>query len=115
VRIEAHPRLAVTNAGEIATERNTRSIEPRATAAHSPKIFQPAQMIQNFAITLSVGDPIGWRDVADIDDGSEPAKIPGRDFGRKGRVKVHTEVRGLQKNGCSLVTRREYLVLGTKM
>ena len=87
--------MVVMSAGEIATERNTRSIEPRATAAHSPKIFQPAQMVQKFVITLGVGDPIGWRDVTDIDDGSKPTKVSRRDFGRRRRVKVHTEVWGL--------------------
>lgn len=80
--VKTHPPLVATREGEIAIERKTRSIEPRATAAHSPKIFQPTRTYHNLMITLCVSEPIWRRKVADVDDSPEPTKVPGRDLRR---------------------------------
>ena len=92
-----YPPLDVTRAGETATERRTRSIEPRATAAHSLRRFQPTHAHNNFTVTLSIDEPILRREAADVDDRSEPTKVPSRDFRGGRRVKVHAEIWGLRK------------------
>lgn len=86
------PPSTATSAGETAIERKKRSIEPRATAAHSPETFQPTCIYRNLMITLCIDVPIRGGKVADVDDSPEPTKSPGRDFRRRRRVKVHTEV-----------------------
>ena len=66
-------------------------------------------------ITLGLDEPVLRRNVADVDDGSEPTKVPGCDFRRGRRVEVHAEVWSLRKNVCSLRLQPEYLVACTKM
>lgn len=66
-------------------------------------------------ITLGLDEPVLRRNVADVDDRSEPAKVPGRDFRRGRRVEVHAEVRSLGKNVCSSRIPPEYLILCTRM
>ena len=58
MKVIMYPPLVMTNAGETAIARNVRSIEPRATAAHSLEKFQPAHMIYNFSIALGFDEPI---------------------------------------------------------
>ena len=110
-----YPPFVVTNAGETAIERNVRSIEPRATAAHSLETFQPAHVTHNFTITLGLDGPVWRRKVTDVNDSPEPTKIPGRDFRRGRRVKVHAKVRSLRKNFCSFLMEQEHLDLCTNM
>jgi hypothetical protein len=92
IEVVTYPPLSATRTGETATERNIRSIEPRATAAHSLKEFQPAYAHYNLIITLGIDGPILQRKVADVNDGSEPSKISSSNFRRRRRVKVHAEV-----------------------
>lgn len=110
-----YPPFVVTNAGETAIERNVRSIEPRATAAHSLEMFQTAHTTHNFTITLGFDEPIWRRKVTDVNDSPEPTKIPGRDFRRGRRVKVYAKVRSLRKNFCSFLMEQEHLDLCTNM
>ena len=58
-------------------------------------------------VTLGLDEPVLRREVADVDDGSKPTKVPGRDFRRGRRVKVHTEVWSLRENVCSFTTQPE--------
>ena len=115
IGVVPYPPLAVTRAGETAVERSTRSMEPRATAAHSLKIFQPVLIANSFLITLGFSKPVLQRNVADVDDSPEPTKVPGRDFRRRRRVKVYTEVWSLRKSICSFTMQSEYLMSCTKI
>ena len=89
---QTYPPLAATNAGETATERKTRSTEPRETAPHSLKGFQPAHIHDNLIITLGVNGPTLQGEVANVNDSPEPTKTLRRDFRRGRCVKVHTKV-----------------------
>ena len=61
----------------------------------------------NLIATWGFGKPILRRKVADVDDGSEPTKVIGRNFRRGRRVKVHAEVWSLRKSVCSCTIRLE--------
>ena len=80
IGVGTYPPFAETRAGETATERKTRSTEPRATVAHSPRGFQPTHTHNNSIVTWGIDEPTLRRKVADVNDSSEPAKFPGRDF-----------------------------------
>jgi len=82
VGVATYPPLAATNAGETATERKTRSIEPKATAPHSLKGFQPAHKRDSLGITLGVNGPTLRGEVANVNDSPEPTKTLRRDFRR---------------------------------
>jgi hypothetical protein len=111
-----HPPFVVAKAGETATERSTRSTEPIETAAHSPEIFQSAHTYStSVIITLCPNRPIRRRKVTRVNCGPEPTKVPGRDFRRRRRVKVYTEVRSLRNKVGSLTVLSEHLDLFTKM
>jgi len=110
-----YPPLAAISAGDTATERKTRSTEPRATAPHSLEEFQPVHLHDNLIITLGVSRPTLRGKVADVNNGSEPTKPLGSDFRRRRRVKVHTEVWSLRKSVCPCAMQPEHLVSCTKI
>lgn len=110
IGVGTYPPFAETRAGETATERKTRSTEPRATVAHSPRGFQPTHTHNNSIVTWGIDEPTLRRKVADVNDSSEPAKFPGRDFCRRRCVNVHAGVWSLRKSFRSSTMQPGHLV-----